>query len=138
MEPTSSSPENQDSPDLNNDNFVPPEDRKHSKLGVASFILSVVTLIGYILLGAMGNTMIEPYVMADGAILEPTQELLEAMTTLAAIFMVIIFINLIGLILGLVGAFSKRHKRVFGAVGSIINGVIMLTIGSLFFFVLTA
>ncbi|MEK3734009.1 MULTISPECIES: hypothetical protein [Paenibacillus] len=137
MEPTSSSPEQHDVPGNDNHSFAPPEDRKHSRLGIASFILSVITLVGYILLGAMGNTMIEPFITPDGTVLEPTQETLEAMTTLAAIFMIIIFINLVGLILGLAGAFTKQRKRVFGVVGSIINGVIMLTIGSLFFMVLT-
>ena len=115
--------------------FIPPEDRKHSRFGIASFILSIVTLLGYIFLGALGTTMVEPYITEAG-VLQPTQETVEAMTTLAAVFIIVMIINLAGLILGIVGCFSKIRKRTVAVIATIVNGVVVLTIGALFLFVL--
>ncbi|WP_231638558.1 hypothetical protein [Paenibacillus sp. JCM 10914] len=117
--------------------FIPPEDRKHSRLGIASFILSLVTLIGYILLGAMGTTMIEPYMTEDGPIFNPDQQTLEAMTTLAAVFFLVMIINVTGLILGIAGCFSKLRKRAMSVIATIANGIVLVMIGAMFLFVLT-
>lgn len=115
--------------------FIPPEDKKQSRLGITSFVLAVITLLGYIIMASLGTAMIEPYVTPDG-LKQPTQDSLEAMTSLAAVFLVIVVINLVGLILGLVGSLSKKQKRSYSVIGAIINGVVLLTILILFVFVL--
>ncbi|MGG4340343.1 hypothetical protein [Paenibacillus lautus] len=138
QQPPSSPSEDQGSPKRPKTTFIPPEDRKNSRFGIASFILSIVTLLGYILLGALGTTMIEPYMTENGPILEPTQETLEAMTTLAAVFILVMAINIVGLVLGIVGCFSKTRKRVVAVIATIVNGVVIITIGALFLFVLSA
>lgn len=130
--------EDQGSPKRPKTTFIPPEDRKNSRFGIASFILSIVTLLGYILLGALGTTMIEPYMTENGPLLEPTQETLEAMTTLAAVFIIVMIINITGLVLGVVGCFSKTRKRAVAVIATIVNGVVIITIGALFLFVLNA
>ncbi|RAR44770.1 hypothetical protein DP091_06285 [Paenibacillus sp. MDMC362] len=130
--------EDQGSPKRPKTTFIPPEDRKNSRFGIASFILSIVTLLGYILLGALGTTMIEPYMTENGPLLEPTQETLEAMTTLAAVFIIVMLINITGLALGVVGCFSKTRKRAVAVIATIVNGVVIITIGALFLFVLNA
>jgi len=137
MDQHSSSPPSGDKPVSSHSTttFIPPEDRKHSRFGIASFILSIVTLLGYIFLGALGTTMVEPYITESG-VLEPTQETVEAMTTLAAVFIIVMIINLAGLILGIVGCFSKIRKRTVAVIATIVNGVVVLTIGALFLFVL--
>lgn len=116
--------------------FIPPE-KKHSGLGITSFALSIISLIGYIIMASLGNAMLEPYVTPEG-ITQPTQEALEAMTSLAAVFIIIALINFIGFILGMVGAFSKKQKRSYSVIGAIINGVVLLTIVILFLIVLIA
>lgn len=115
--------------------FIPPVEKKHSGLGITSFILSVISLLGYIIMASLGNAMLEPYVTPEG-ITQPTQESLEAMTSLAVVFIIIALINLIGFILGMVGAFSKKQKRSYSVIGAIINGVVLLTIVILFLIVL--
>lgn len=136
---SSSSPsEEQASPKRPKTTFIPPEDRKHSRFGIASFTLSIVTLLGYILLGALGTTMIEPYMTENGPLLEPNQETLEAMTTLAAVFILVMIINIIGLALGIVGCFSKTRKRAVAVIATIVNSIVIVTIAALFFFVLNA
>ncbi|MCT1401724.1 hypothetical protein MKY82_26435 [Paenibacillus sp. FSL W7-1279] len=130
--------EDQGSPKRPKTTFIPPEDRKNSRFGIASFILSIVTLLGYILLGALGTTMIEPYMTENGPLLEPTQETLEAMTTLAAVFIIVMIINITGLVLGVVGCLSKTRKRAVAVIATIVNGVVIITIGALFLFVLNA
>ncbi|WP_106766443.1 hypothetical protein [Paenibacillus faecalis] len=114
----------------------PPEDIKQFRYGIISFVISIVTLIGYILMASLGTTMIEPYITPDGKVLQPSQESLEAMTSLAAVFIIIVTINLIGLLIGLIGSFSKTHKRSYSILGAIINGVVLFTILALFVFVL--
>ncbi|UNK17327.1 hypothetical protein MNQ98_23040 [Paenibacillus sp. N3/727] len=116
--------------------FIPPEDRKQSRFGIASFIISIITLLGYIIMASLGTTMIEPYVTPEGPILQPPQEALEAMTSLAAVFVIILAINLIGFLLGLAGSFSKNHKRSHSVIGAIINGIVLFIILILFVFVL--
>lgn len=117
--------------------FIPPVDKKHSGLGITSFVLSVISLIGYIIMASLGNVMLEPYVTPEG-ITQPTQESLDAMTSLAAVFLIIVFINLIGFIIGMIGTFSKKQKKSYSVIGAIINGVVLLTIVVLFIFVLSA
>ena len=74
----------------------------------------------------------------NGPLLEPTQETLEAMTTLAAVFIIVMIINITGLVLGVVGCFSKTRKRAVAVIATIVNGVVIITIGALFLFVLNA
>lgn len=97
-----------------------------------------MTLLGYILLGALGTTMIEPYMVEGGPLLEPNQETLEAMTTLAAVFIIIMIINITGLALGIVGCFSKTRKRAIAVIATIVNSVVILTLAALFFLVFNA
>lgn len=112
-----------------------PKGKKQSGLGITSFILSVITLIGYIIMASLGTAMLEPFATPEG-IQQPTQEALEAMTSLAAVFIIIVVINLIGFILGMVGAFSKKQKKSYSIIGAIINGIVLLTILILFIAVL--
>ncbi|WP_054957006.1 hypothetical protein [Paenibacillus dakarensis] len=100
--------------------------KKKLSLGLTSFILAMITLIAYIILTPLGTAMIEPYSTPEG-IEQPSQESLEAMTSLAAIFLIIFFINLIGFILGMVGSFSKKQKRSYSIIGAIINGIVLIT-----------
>ncbi|KKO53697.1 hypothetical protein [Paenibacillus sp. DMB20] len=115
--------------------FIPPEDKKHSRLGITSFVLAIVTLLGYIIMASLGTAMIEPYMTPNGPV-EPPKEALEAMTSLAAVFVIIVAVNFIGLLLGLAGSFNPKNKRSFSVVGSILNGVVLVTILALFIFVL--
>ncbi|QCT03619.1 hypothetical protein E6C60_2908 [Paenibacillus algicola] len=115
--------------------FIPPEDRKTSKSGIFSLSIAVITMLGYIILASLGTSMIEPYLTPDGTIVPP-QEALEKMSVLAAVFIVILVLNLAGLILGIIGSMNKNSKRAIAVVGSIINGVVLFTILSMFVFVL--
>ncbi|MFC7681043.1 hypothetical protein [Paenibacillus sp. GCM10028914] len=115
--------------------FIPPVEKKHSGLGITSFILSVISLIGYIIMASLGSVMLQAYVTPEG-VHQPTQEAIEAMTSLAAVFFIIAGINLIGFILGMVGAFSKKQKKSYSIIGAIINGVVLITILIIFLVVL--
>ncbi|MBO2942443.1 hypothetical protein JJQ72_00370 [Paenibacillus sp. F411] len=115
--------------------FIPPEDRKTSKSGIFSLSIAVITMLGYIILASLGTSMIEPYITPDGTIIPP-QEALENLSVLAAVFIVIVVLNLAGLILGIIGSMNKNSKRAIAVVGSIINGVVLFTILSMFVFVL--
>lgn len=115
--------------------FIPPEDRKTSKSGIFSLSIAVITMLGYIILASLGTSMIEPYLTPDGT-MSPSQEALEKLSILAAVFIVVVVLNLAGLILGIIGSMNKNSKRAIAVVGSIINGVVLFTILSMFVFVL--
>ncbi|NMO95539.1 hypothetical protein [Paenibacillus lemnae] len=115
---------------------TPREDRRTSKLGIASLAIAVITLLGYIVMASFGTAMIEPYVTPQGPVTELPKEALEAMTTLAAIFVFVVALNLTGLVLGLFGSYNKNSKRAIAIVGAIINGVVLVTILGMFIFVL--
>lgn len=109
--------------------------RKHSGPGIASFIISLVTIIGYIACVAIIGAIISPYLGPDGMLNLPQVEDIQGITLAAFFFLLLILINVIGVILGIVGVAIKNRKKVFSIIGLIINAIIVLVFG--IFLVLT-
>jgi uncharacterized membrane protein len=99
---------------------------KHSGLGIASFILAS---IGFVL-------VIIAAVLVTGSITEITQTFTEeelingtidpsqvppALIAGVVLFFFVIFLNLIGGILGIIGIFIKNRKKLFAILGTIFN-----------------
>lgn len=108
---------------------------KHSGPGIASFILSLVTIIGYIACVAIIGAIISPYMGPDGMLDLPNVEDIQGITLAIFLFLLLIVINVIGLILGIVGVAIKNRKKVFSIIGLVINAIIVLVFG--IFLVLT-
>lgn len=108
--------------------FQPPIESKHSGPGIASFIISLVSLLGYIAIVAIAGALIGPYLNPSGTGLDgsPGRELATHLGTLFIIVIVLILSNLIGTLLGITGVILKNRKKVFAIIGLIMNSIILV------------
>ena len=111
----------------------PASARRHSKLGLASFLVGIgfpLLLIVVVVAGLALADRIE-----DG---DTKNAFLFFFIILGPTFAGIagVIVHLLGLALGITGAFQKERKRVFAIVGITINGIVLLTAAGLaiFFF----
>jgi hypothetical protein len=99
-------------------------DGKHSGMGIASFLVSLVIGVGvfFIILIAGVVKATNPESLPDESI----------GTALIGLFVIAcLFVNLIGIGLGIAGLVQKNRKRIFSVLGTIINGIVLLGVGSL-------
>lgn len=111
---------------------VTPAPLKHSGLGIASFVLSMVSILGYIAAVALIGAMISPYLNGEG-LPDSSEELFQIVGGVVILALLFVLLNVIGFILGIVGVFLKNRKKIFAILGLIMNGVIVLCIA--FFFI---
>lgn len=92
---------------------------KHSGLGIASFVISLLN--GPLMLGL---------VIAAGAMVEGGMSENEpGMAVVGLVLIGSIVMSVIGLVLGIVACVQKDRKKLFGIIGLIINGLTVLGIG---------
>jgi hypothetical protein len=90
----------------------------HSGPGVASFIISILTVIGAILavivIASVGRKVKpeEPLAILNGLLILGNM-----------------FLNLIGVVLGIVGTVQANRNKVFAIIGLCLNGVMLLGCG---------
>ena len=92
---------------------------KHSGVGITSFVLDIVGVLGALVLIAVVVYMQE----SSGVELDENSPTAMAVGLL---FILGILLNVIGVILGLVSVFDGNRKRLFGILGLIFNGLIVL------------
>ncbi|MEC0089410.1 hypothetical protein [Paenibacillus macquariensis] len=103
---------------------------KHSGPGIASFILCMISLLGYIASVALIGSLMTPYLTED--LTSPSAEMIEKLGVAGAIVILFLFMNLIGVILGIVGVSLKRRKKIFAILGLIMNAAILLSLAIFF------
>lgn len=110
-----------------------PSALKQSGLGIASFVLSLVCLIGYIgtIIGAVGLIVNIAGDLQSMSSLESSSHL-GVLVTVGFLILVFFLVNLVGLILGIVGLAMKHRKKGFSIAGTTINAVLMFGIISLY------
>lgn len=106
---------------------------KHSGLGIASFVLAIISILAFLLsiimifaaasnVAHLSPTEIESELMAGGG------EEFAAVLGGGLLIMLAIGISIIGLILGIIGLVIKNRKKIFGILGVVLNGLIVLGI----------
>lgn len=138
---------------------MPPGDHepiKQSRLGIASFVLSLVAVllivIGIILAVVFANQMIgnEDFLAEitrltenyeQGTSIDPNQldeEMLGGafLSIVGAAFLLFgaLAIAFVGLILGIIGLTAKNRRKAFGIIGVVLNGLIV--VGTVGFFII--
>lgn len=131
---------------------LPPVDKTqfpHSKLGIASFIISMLAIIGIIITIILGAAVVSDIVSDEQLMNElkfysenpeayVNNELMEsklgeAMMSIIGAFVVTIgsiVLSFIGVILGIIALSSKNKKKTFGLLGVIFNGLVLVgTVG---------
>lgn len=101
---------------------------KHSGPGIASFVLCMVSLLGYIATVALIGALISPYLNLTS----PDEEAIQKLGLAFLLVILFILMNVIGIVLGIVGISLKKRKKIFAILGLIINGVIVLSIAAFF------
>lgn len=98
-------------------------DFKHSGPGIASFVIAIVTLIGYavsfVFVGMQASTILSNSndVIADSS---------EAIMYLGLSVLILAAVNVIGAVVGIIGLTLRRRRKVFAIIGTIINGAVLL------------
>ena len=110
----------------------------HSRLGISSFVLGVLAVVALILL-----VVVTPFLFSsalegvDPQSLDP-QDLNgdSPVVVIAGLvglgFLVSILLNLVGLGLGIAGLVQRRRRRLFAAIGTALNGLVVLGVIALF------
>lgn len=111
----------------------PPVGRlKHSGPGIASFVIGLVSIIGYMLTLFIATMAINS---AIGVVTTPIQveeiALHPAVVLASLAVLVCLILNLAGLILGVIGLVLKNRKKVFAIIGTILSGVMILAFAGL-------
>jgi len=114
--------------------------KKHSGLGIASFILALVALLTFILSFILILSSFSS--IPDFATQEELQQSIidsngagfEGLVIGSLIIFLSIGIAFIGLVLGIIGACFKNRKKVFSIIGIVLNALI--TAGSFLMFLL--
>ncbi|MNB87752.1 hypothetical protein D3C81_398930 [compost metagenome] len=103
-----------------------PEDRsllKHSGPGIASFVIAMVTLAGYIIAFAVAGSMLGPLIDEAGNV---SSESGGAFLLLGFSMLGLGALNVIGVIVGIIGLALRGRRKVFGIIGTIINSLVIL------------
>jgi hypothetical protein len=92
--------------------------KRHSRLGIAATIIAVTLPILLVVLIFGGGTLLSIIKKGDN----------ENAVTLSLVLTILSLplIHLLGLILGLIGLFSKKTKKLFPIIGSVLNAVLLL------------
>ncbi|WP_438447586.1 hypothetical protein [Gorillibacterium sp. sgz5001074] len=109
---------------------VPPV-RKHSGLGIASFILFGVMAVAFVALLVAFITQLASVIDfsdPDAVQSEEVTQRIQDMPELAVILFLMLGTfagNLIGLVLGIVGCVQRERKKVFAVLGTVFNGLVI-------------
>ena len=98
--------------------------RKHSELGVASFVVLLVSCA--LFLAAPVILVMHRNVFAELPLLPLAINFLVGMLPIAAVFL-----NLIGVGLGIAGAAQRNRRKVFAVLGIVLNGSAILLFAGL-------
>jgi hypothetical protein len=106
---------------------------KHSGVGVASFILSLVSVIGtigaFIAASMMASALAgDPTAAASGDMSHLDEGTLGRFIVVAGLMFLFVVTALIGAVLGLVGLFQKRRRKLFPILGLAFNSLLVLSI----------
>ncbi|REE82643.1 hypothetical protein A8990_1177 [Paenibacillus taihuensis] len=114
--------------------------KTQSKLGIASFILGLISMIGFIVAIAVITSFIMNHNFPDintfGQRIEAHEQDLEEFAPVVLGGLLIILsgiVGLVGLILGIVGVASRNKRKAFSILGIILNGIIPVAFIGLFF-----
>lgn len=109
---------------------------KHSKLGVTSLVIAVLATVGIValfviaaLIGASTFGGENPQSLDPQGI--QNSPAFAGFALVGIGFLLCVILYFVGLVLGLVGVFQRRRKRLFAILGTVANGLAVLAIISL-------
>lgn len=113
-----------------------PARSRHSKLGVTSLVIAILATVGIVALFVIA-ALIGASVLGDAGPQSIDPQSLQNSPAFARFalvglgFLVCVITYFIGLVLGFVGVFQRRRKRLYAVLGTVANGLAVLVIISL-------
>lgn len=98
-------------------------DLQHSGPGIASFIISLVTILGYAAIFIFIIMKSASMVNEDSNILVESS---QAIMLIGLTVIILSALNVIGVVVGIIGLSLRKRRKVFGIIGTVINAVIIL------------
>ncbi|UVI31836.1 hypothetical protein [Paenibacillus spongiae] len=108
--------------------------KKISGLGIASFIIGLVSIITFIVCMVVVTSSIMDYITEDGKpVIDAEAVSANVSLILSGLFLLgSLGLSFIGLVLGIVGACMKDRRKAFAIVGIVLNGLLVVGTGGLF------
>lgn len=117
-----------------NDPYALPPGQKwpNSKLGIASFIIGLSTIVISIIVAVVATIMISSAIGDSGDVTNMWNEqnieatmasMLGGIIVLITIWGFVILANLTGLVLGIIGCCAKQRRRIFAVIGVVLNSL---------------
>lgn len=98
-------------------------DFKHSGPGIASFVIGLFTLAGYIIAFIVVGVRSVSIVNGSDSFIADSA---ESIFYLGVSVLILAAFNVIGGVLGIIGLTLRKRRRVFAVIGTIINAVFLL------------
>ncbi|PZD94283.1 hypothetical protein DNH61_17880 [Paenibacillus sambharensis] len=98
---------------------------KHSGLGIASFVIGIVSIIGIIAVIFLVAASISTYLLPNNTI-APGFETDPVVIISSLSILAVLFLSFVGLVLGIIGLVIKRRRKVFSIIGVVLNGLLLL------------
>ena len=115
---------------------APARESRNSKLGVTSLVIAILATVGIValfviaaLIGASALGGSDPQNLDPQSI--QNSPAFAGFALVGIGFLVCIIMYFVGLVLGLVGIFQRRRKRLFAVLGTVANGLDVLVVVSL-------
>jgi len=105
---------------------------KTSGLGIASFIIGLVSIITFIICIVVVTSSIMDYITEDGKLIQDVDQISSNVSLLLSGLFLLgsLGLSFIGLILGIIGACMKDRRKAFAIVGIVLNGLLVVgTVG---------
>ena len=109
-------------------------ENKHSRLGIASFVIAILVVLAILALVIGGPLVIsssegfdpQSFDPADPQSIDPSDPAIIALQVLGLGFIVGVLLSFVGLGLGIAGIIQRRRKRLFAVIGAVLNGLVVL------------
>ncbi|MCQ6558603.1 hypothetical protein [Paenibacillus mendelii] len=105
---------------------------KTSGLGIASFIIGLVSIITFIICIVVVTSSIMDYITEDGKIIQDVEQISSNVSLLLSGLFLIgsLGLSFVGLVLGIIGACMRDRRKAFAIVGIVLNGLLVVgTVG---------
>ncbi|MFD0716431.1 hypothetical protein [Paenibacillus sp. GCM10027626] len=106
---------------------------KQSGLGIASFVLGIVSILAFVICLLVATSSIMDYISDDSKVILDVEDVSANVTLILSVLMMFgsLGLSFIGLILGIIGACMKNRRKAFAIVGIVLNALLVVGTGAL-------
>ncbi|ASA20106.1 hypothetical protein [Paenibacillus donghaensis] len=108
-----------------------PHDYPHSGPGIASFVIGLISIVGYVVTLFVASSRSYSVIVEDNRIVGDVS---QTIMFLGLAVLSLTALNVIGVVIGIIGISLSKRRKLLGIIGTLINGLIIL----LFMFMVAA